>query len=89
MDIMDEEGDMEIPVTDTKWLKHDIVGTRTVSYAEQIGLGSQAYTLIDIQTSEVTGAAILTDSGPFFVIIFVWRRRSSQTARWWPPQLTS
>ena len=38
VDIMDEEGDMEIPVTDTKWMKHDIVGTHLANYDFMINL---------------------------------------------------
>ena len=38
VDIMDEEGDMEIPVSDTKWLKHDIVGTHLANYDFMINL---------------------------------------------------
>ena len=38
VDIMDEDGDMEIPVTDTKWLKHDIVGTHLANYDFMINL---------------------------------------------------
>jgi len=38
VDIMDEEGDMEIPVTDTKWIKHDIVGTHLANYDFMINL---------------------------------------------------
>ena len=38
VDIMDEEGDMEIPVTDTKWLKHDIVGKHLANYDFMINL---------------------------------------------------
>ena len=38
VDIMDEEGEMEIPVTDTKWLKHDIVGTHLQNYDFMINL---------------------------------------------------
>ncbi|MBQ3700497.1 MAG: DUF362 domain-containing protein, partial [Prevotella sp.] len=32
------DGDMEIPVTDTKWLKHDIVGTHLANYDFMINL---------------------------------------------------
>ena len=38
VDIMDEEGDMVIPVTDTKWLKHDIVGNHLAKYDFMINL---------------------------------------------------
>ena len=38
VDIMDEEGTMEIPVTDTKWLKHDIVGSHLANYDFMINL---------------------------------------------------
>ena len=38
VDIMDEEGDMEIPVSDTKWMKHDIVGTHLANYDFMINL---------------------------------------------------
>ena len=38
VDIMDEDGDMEIPVTDTKWIKHDIVGTHLANYDFMINL---------------------------------------------------
>ena len=38
VDIMDEEGDMEIPVTDTKGLKHDIVGNHLAKYDFMINL---------------------------------------------------
>ena len=101
VDIMDEEGEMQLPVTDTRHIKYDIVGshlknydlminlahfkghavaldkacldlvfnhqsvagddasplirrieslhgTHTVEYAEQLGLGSQQYTLVDL-----------------------------------------
>ena len=33
-------------------------GTHTVSYAEQIGLGSQQYNLIDLDTSGIDGASV-------------------------------
>ena len=35
---MDEEGTMEIPVTDTKWLKYDIVGSHLTNYDFMINL---------------------------------------------------
>ena len=38
VDIMDEEGTMEIPVADTKWLKHDIVGSHLANYDFMINL---------------------------------------------------
>ena len=38
VDIMDEDGDMEILVTDTKWIKHDIVGTHLANYDFMINL---------------------------------------------------
>lgn len=38
VDIMDEDGDMEIPVADTKWIKHDIVGTHLANYDFMINL---------------------------------------------------
>ena len=38
VDIMDEEGTMEIPVTDTKWLQHDIVGSHLANYDFMINL---------------------------------------------------
>ena len=38
VDIMDEEGDMEIPDSDTKWMKHDIVGTHLANYDFMINL---------------------------------------------------
>ena len=38
VDIMDEEGTMEIPVTDTKWLKYDIVGSHLTNYDFMINL---------------------------------------------------
>lgn len=38
VDIMDEDGDMQIPVTDTKWIKHDIVGTHLANYDFMINL---------------------------------------------------
>lgn len=38
VDIMDEEGTMEIPVKDTKWIKHDIVGSHLANYDFMINL---------------------------------------------------
>lgn len=38
VDIMDEEGDMEIPVTDTTWIKHDIVGSHLKYYDFMVNL---------------------------------------------------
>jgi len=38
VDIMDEEGDMEIPVTDTKHIQHDIVGSHLANYDLMINL---------------------------------------------------
>ena len=38
VDIMDEEGDMEIPVQDTKTIKSDIVGTHLANYDFMINL---------------------------------------------------
>lgn len=38
VDIMDEEGDMKIPVRDTTWLKYDIVGTHMQNYDFMINL---------------------------------------------------
>ena len=38
VDIMDEEGDMELPVTDTKWIKSDIVGSHLSNYDFMINL---------------------------------------------------
>ena len=38
VDIMDEDDTMEIPVTDTKWLKHDIVGSHLANYDFMINL---------------------------------------------------
>ena len=38
VDIMDEDGDMQIPVTDTKWIKHDIVGKHLANYDFMINL---------------------------------------------------
>ena len=38
VDIMDEEGTMEIPVEDTKWIKHDIVGSHLANYDFMINL---------------------------------------------------
>lgn len=38
VDIMDEEGSMNIPVADTKWLQHDIVGTHLANYDFMINL---------------------------------------------------
>ena len=38
VDIMDSEGDMEIPVVDTTWIKYDIVGSHMASYDFMINL---------------------------------------------------
>ena len=38
VDIMDEDGTMEIPVADTKWLQHDIVGSHLANYEFMINL---------------------------------------------------
>ncbi|MCH5223568.1 MAG: DUF362 domain-containing protein [Muribaculaceae bacterium] len=38
VDIMDEEGEINIPVTDTKWLEHDIVGSHISNYDFMINL---------------------------------------------------
>jgi uncharacterized Fe-S center protein len=38
VDIMDEEGEMEIPVTDTKHIKHDIVGSHLQNYDFMVNL---------------------------------------------------
>ena len=38
VDIMDEEGTMQIPVTDTKWIKYDIVGSHLANYDMMINL---------------------------------------------------
>lgn len=38
VDIMDEEGDMKIPVRDTTWLKYDIVGSHMKNYDFMINL---------------------------------------------------
>ena len=38
VDIMDEEGSIEIPVTDTKWLKYDLVGSHIENYDFMINL---------------------------------------------------
>lgn len=38
VDIMDEEGSMNIPVTDNKWIQHDIVGTHLANYDFMINL---------------------------------------------------
>ena len=38
VDIMDEEGDMKIPVKDSTWLKYDIVGTHIQNYDFMINL---------------------------------------------------
>ena len=38
VDIMDEEGDMEIPVTDTTWIKYDIVGSHLKYYDFMVNL---------------------------------------------------
>lgn len=38
VDIMDSEGDMEIPVSDTTWIKHDIVGSHLSNYDFMINL---------------------------------------------------
>ena len=38
VDIMDAEGEMEIPVSDDKWIKHDIVGDHLKNYDFMINL---------------------------------------------------
>ena len=38
VDIMDEEGSIQIPVTDTKWLKYDLVGSHIQNYDFMINL---------------------------------------------------
>lgn len=38
VDIMDEDGSMEIPVADTKWIKHDLVGSHLDRYDFLINL---------------------------------------------------
>ena len=38
VDIMDEEGEIKIPVQDTKWLKYDIVGSHIQNYDFMINL---------------------------------------------------
>lgn len=38
VDIMDEDGDMQIPVADTKWIKHDIVGSHLANYDFMVNL---------------------------------------------------
>ena len=38
VDIMDADGDLEIPVVDTTWIKHDIVGSHLASYDFMINL---------------------------------------------------
>lgn len=38
VDIMDAEGEFEIPVVDTKWIKHDIVGSHMANYDFMINL---------------------------------------------------
>ena len=38
VDIMDEEGEMQIPVADTKWIKHDIVGSHLANYDLMLNL---------------------------------------------------
>lgn len=38
VDIMDEDGDIQIPVTDTKWIKYDIVGSHLENYDFLINL---------------------------------------------------
>ena len=38
VDIMDEEGDITLPVTETKWLDHDIVGSHISNYDFMINL---------------------------------------------------
>ena len=38
VDLMDEEGEYQIPVKDTKWLKYDIVGTHLKNYDFMINL---------------------------------------------------
>lgn len=38
VDIMDEEGEMQIPVADTKWIKYDIVGSHLANYDLMVNL---------------------------------------------------
>ena len=38
VDIMDEEGSIQIPVTDTKWLQYDLVGSHIQNYDFMINL---------------------------------------------------
>lgn len=38
VDIMDEDGSMEIPVSDSTWIQHDIVGTHLANYDFMINL---------------------------------------------------
>lgn len=38
VDIMDEEGEMQIPVADMKWIKHDIVGSHLANYDLMVNL---------------------------------------------------
>ena len=38
VDIMDEEGEIKIPVKDTKWLKYDIVGSHIANYDFMINI---------------------------------------------------
>lgn len=38
VDIMDSEGEFEIPVTDDKWIRHDIVGSHLANYDYMINL---------------------------------------------------
>ena len=38
VDIMDEEGDLELPVKDSKWIKSDIVGSHLTNYDFMINL---------------------------------------------------
>ena len=38
VDIMDEEGEMQLPVTDTRHIKHDIVGSHLQNYDVMINL---------------------------------------------------
>jgi uncharacterized Fe-S center protein len=38
VDIMDSEGEMNIPVSDSKWIKHDIVGSHLQNYDFMINL---------------------------------------------------
>ena len=38
VDIMDEEGTMNLPVRDTKWIEHDIVGSHLANYDLMINL---------------------------------------------------